>query len=223
MVKYYSTKLAGERLKACYDLAPPAVKKYLSEEIAHIRSRIRREDAVLELGCGYGRVLKELASGARLVMGIDTSLPSLKMAIVYLSDIPNAMVLEMEAVCPGFREESFDLVCCPQNGISAFHADQRRLIQSALSLTRPGGLVMFSSYAEEFWEYRLDWFRLQAAHGLIGALDEEATANGRIVCRDGFTATTVGKREFQELTRGLGGCISIEVVAGSSIFCEICK
>lgn len=52
MSSYYTEKLSAERLKLCYDLAPPAVQRYLSAEIEHVRWRIGAGSRVLELGCG---------------------------------------------------------------------------------------------------------------------------------------------------------------------------
>ena len=81
--------------------------------------------------------------------------------------------------------------------------------------------MLFSSYADEFWEHRLEWFRIQSVHGLIGEIDESSTHDGTIVCKDGFTATTVTPGQFEKLTHGLGTDVSIEVVDGSSVFCMI--
>lgn len=70
--RYYSGKLAGERLRACYGAAPPRVRAYREAETAFVLRRIASSMAALELGCGYGRVLRRLAPGARSVVGIDT-------------------------------------------------------------------------------------------------------------------------------------------------------
>ncbi len=221
MDSYYGQKLAAERLRHCYELATPAVRRYLEAEIAHVRARIRPGDRVLELGCGYGRVLREIAPAARLAVGIDISGESLRLAREHLGGLNNTALARMDAARLGFAPASFDLVVCVQNGISAFHADPRTLLEQAMAVTRPGGTVLFSSYAEEFWDDRLAWFRLQAAEGLVGEIDEAATGGGVIVCRDGFTAATVGPNDFFTLTRGLGREVTLETVAGSSLFCEI--
>ncbi len=221
MGSYYRRALAGERLRLCYGLAPPRVRRYLEAEIEHLRRWTDRARSVLELGCGYGRVLRELAREPEMVVGIDTSPASLTLAREYLAGVPSVSLALMDAVRPGLAGRSFDVVCCAQNGISAFHVDQRTLLENAVSLARPGGTVLFASYAERFWEDRLAWFRIQAAHGLVGEIDEAATGDGVIRCRDGFTATTVTPRRFRELARGLGSRVRVREVAGSSVFCEI--
>lgn len=221
MTGYYTQKLAAERLRQVYAIAPPRVQQYLQAEIDFVLSKIKSTDWILELGCGYGRVIKQLATQARVVIGIDTSLGSLNLACDFLSG-PNSIYLcAMNAVNLGFRDQQFDVVLCVQNGISAFKVDQRKLIQEAIRVTHPGGIVLFSSYAEKFWENRLHWFRLQAEHGLVGEIDEEATGNGVIVCKDGFRATTIGASDFLNLTSGLVIESIITEVDESSVFCEI--
>ena len=74
----------------------------------------------------------------------------------------------------------------------------------ALRVTRSGGNILFSSYAEQFWTERLNWFRQQADQGLLGEIDEKATGNGVIVCKDGFKANTVRPEEFKHIASTLG-------------------
>ena len=219
---YYSARLAAERLRRCYDLATPAVRRFLDVESEYVRQRIEPGACVLELGCGYGRVLEDLGvpRGGHLV-GIDISLASLRLARNYLDRAAAANLVQMDGAALAFADTTFDVVCCIQNGISAFHVDQRELLRDAVRVTRPGGKVLFSSYADEFWPERLAWFRIQADHGLVGEIDEEATGDGVIVCKDGFTATTVRPADFAALAANLGSEVTIGTVAGCSVFCEI--
>jgi 2-polyprenyl-6-hydroxyphenyl methylase/3-demethylubiquinone-9 3-methyltransferase len=221
MPGYYAEKLAAERLRSCYDLAPPRVKTYLAAETAFVLECVSSSMLVLELGCGYGRVLERLVPRAGTVVGIDTSLPSLLMARNYLGQAPSCHLAAMDAASMGFADRVFDLTACIQNGLSAFHVSQPRLVAEAVRVTRSGGRVLFSSYASGFWEERLRWFELQAAAGLIGEIDDAATGNGVIVCKDGFRATTVSPERFRGLAEGAGLVPRIFEVDGSSLFCEM--
>jgi len=221
MSGYYSEKLAAEKLRRCYEIAPPRVKQYLAAEIAHAADLIGPTDSVLELGCGYGRVMKELSAAGRLVVGIDISFSSLRMAREFLSESADCHLLQMDAVSTGFQDSSFDTIVCIQNGISAFNVDRARLVAESVRIARPGGLVLLSTYSDTFWTDRLDWFRRQAEAGLLGEIDEEATGDGVIVCKDGFRATTVTAGEFFALTTGLNVDSRIVEVDDSSLFCEM--
>ncbi len=219
MSDYYSENLSAERLRLCYEIAPERVKRYLEAEIAFVLERISDTDRVLELGCGYGRILHRLASKAQVAVGIDTSPENLRLARDLMTDDPRCRVFEMDASDLKFRDGRFDVVVCIQNGVSAFGVDQLKLVKEALRVTRRGGTVLFSSYAAGFWPHRLEWFRLQAERGLLGEIDELATGEGVIVCKDGFLATTVGATEFADLAAACEITPSITEVDGSSLFC----
>jgi SAM-dependent methyltransferase len=220
MPGYYTERLAAERLRACYDLAPPRTKAYLEAEIEFVLRKATSSMLALELGCGYGRVLERLLSRVRVVFGIDTSPSSLCMALEYLGRKPSPCLACMDSVQMGFRDRAFDLTSCIQNGICAFAVDQQQLLREAIRVTRSGGLVMFSTYTPQFWEHRLEWFEIQSAHHLIGEIDYQATDNGMIVCKDGFRATTADRRSFEKLAASLEVMPRITEVDGSSLFCE---
>ena len=221
MSNYYSDKLSAEKLKRCYEIAPPRVRQYLQAEENHVMQKIRPEDIVLELGCGYGRILPPLAQKAATVIGIDISFASLLLGREIFDDKPNCYLLCMNAVQLAFHNNVFDCVICIQNGISAFHVNQRDLIKESVRVTKREGIVLFSSYSDKFWKDRLHWFQLQSEAGLLGEIDHEKTGDGRIICKDGFTATIVRPEQFLSLTAELGVDTRLVEVEESSLFCEI--
>jgi len=195
------------------------VKRFLQAEIEFVLTHINTEDKVLELGCGYGRVLQSFLGKAKRVAGIDTSAESLKHAHLFLGNKYPYELYKMNAINLDFEDGEFDVVVCIQNGISAFHEDKREIIKEAVRVTRSGEKVLFSSYSPNFWEERLQWFQAQVEHGLLGEIDYDKTGNGNIVCKDGFTAITVSPKEFMELTSGFNVSAKIQEIDNSSIFC----
>ena len=85
----------------------------------------------------------------------------------------------------------------------------------------PTGRALFASYSEKFWDVRLDWFERQSQLGLVGEIDREKTGHGILVCKDGFTATTVSASEFRALTNHLDAKVEIAEIDESSLFCVI--
>ncbi len=221
MDRYYSDKLAAEKLKEVYKIAPPGIRQYMQAEIDHVIDMIKPTDYVLEMGCGYGRVMQYLCPKAGLVVGNDTAFLSLKLARKELSAYKNYFVCQTDAADSAFRDNCFDLVICIQNGISAFKVDQPKLITEGVRLTKPGGIVLFSSYSEKIWEERLDWFEKQAEAGLLGEIDSEKTGNGVIICKDGFKATTVSANQFDILMQQLNLMAEVYEIENSSVFCKI--
>ena len=222
-MEYYNEKLAGARLRRCYEIAPPRVRQYLESEVQYIVSKISPENTVLELGCGYGRAAFELAKAARRVIGIDTAGESIGLARELADPKANCEFIVMDAREMAFPGDEFDLVTCVQNGICAFNVDPIALVREAMRVTRPGGTIFFSSYTEKFWPHRLEWFELQAERGLLGEIDYEQTGNGVIVCMDGFRAGAMGEKDFREICLKLDIEPKVTEVDGSSIFFELRK
>ena len=223
MRDYYGNLLAGERLLRCYELAPPRIRRYLDAELRFVVDRVRGSRRVLELGCGYGRVMKRLSRIADTVVGCDTSQESLLYAKSFLAPRRNCVLIRANAAQTAFRPGSFDATLCVQNGISAFAVDRPQLVTEAARITKDGGQILFSSYSPRIWEERLLWFREQAREGLVGPIDESRTGDGTIVCTDGFRATTVDGAEFVRLFEGIGLRATLREVDGSSLFCFAVK
>ena len=222
-VSYYLGGLSGDRLRRAYAIAPPRVRRYLQAEIDYLRERLRPTDEVLELGCGYGRVMLELAPRVHGIIGVDLAPDSLELGRKLGNGDPRMEFLEMNALDLTFPDHLFDAVVCVQNGICAFRVNPEKLVLEALRVTRHGGLAFFSSYAPAFWPHRLEWFELQAREGLVGEIDPERTGNGVIACKDGFRAGTMEVGDFQALCARLRLRAEIVEVDGSSVFCAILK
>lgn len=220
---YYEDRLFGSRLQQVYDLAPPRIRRYLDAEVHYVIEQAQGKSRALELGCGYGRVLKEIAPHVGRIAGIDISRGSLALAASFLRPLGNCDLFRMDASHLAFRGGRFDAVLCVQNGVSAFGVDRHRLVAEAVRVAKDGGVILFSSYSPRIWTDRLDWFRAQARAGLLGEVDESRSREGTIVCKDGFRATTVGGDEFRGLFAGLDLAATIREVDGSSVFARAVK
>ncbi|NHJ49869.1 MAG: class I SAM-dependent methyltransferase [Asgard group archaeon] len=220
---YYSKKLSANRLKQCYEIASERIKQYFAAEIQFVLDHVTQKSVVLELGCGYGRVLKYLAEKAQEVFGIDISQESLSFAREYLIDYSNVNLYQMDAESLTFTSDSFDLVIGIQNSISAFKVEPFKLLTESLRVTKPNGKLLLSSYSENIWDARLEWFIQQANEGLLGEIDLEKSKDGTIIGKDGFKATTYTRNDFQELIDQLDLDAKIVEVDNSSLFCVIAK
>ncbi len=221
MNRYYAQCLSAQRLRRVYELAPARVRRYLAAEIDFVRRNLPASGRVLDLGCGYGRVIAELLGPQIEVVGVDNAFASLLEGHRELAGRNGWHLALMDAGRLALADGVFDRVLCIQNGLSAFKVDPVVLIQEAIRVTRPGGLILFSTYARRFWDHRLNWFQIQADNGLLGEIDHQRTGNGKIVCRDGFQATTHTPEDFKSLMDRVGRPCRIQEVDGSSLFCLV--
>ncbi len=220
---YYKEKLSANKLVRCYETAPPRIKQYLDAEIRFVISNLHGTGLVLELGCGYGRVMKEVSQFVSWIVGNDISKESLELAGSYMESCQNYTVFLMDVSYMSFRSCIFDVVFCIQNGISAFGVNKKSLIAESIRVTKDNGIILFSSYSPKIWHARLEWFRRQSQFGLIGEIDEEKTCDGTIVCKDGLRVTTVNGDQLIELFNEFYLKTSVIEVDESSIFCKVVK
>ena len=186
MEGYYEDRLSGEALRRCYEIASPRIRRYREAEVEFVVDTVRGARRALELGWGYGRVMREVSASVRLIVGYDTSGPSLTLAKSFMRPCRNFGLARTDAEELAFRSGAFDAVFCIQNGVSAFGVNREQLIAEAVRVTRKGGRILFSTYSSRIWQDRLAWFRAQAGAGPLGEIDEARTAQGTIICKDGF-------------------------------------
>lgn len=215
---YYAKKLSGIKLEKVYELASARVRRYLKAEIDLIASMLEPGLNILELGCGYGRALSAFAHSVEEAWGIDNSTESLALAA---ERYPDLHLRQMDAVHLEFEDDAFNLVFGVQNFISACKVEPQQLLLEAMRVTKPGGRVILTSYTPQFWPHRLEWFRTQADHGLLGEIDDTATGDGIIVCTDGFKATTFNLDDFKKLASSCVAEADFYTIDDSSVVLEV--
>lgn len=221
MSNYYAEKLSSQSLFQVYATEIPRITQYLKAEINYVRKNLTGCERILELGAGYGRIIKELAPFCSSIVGMDISEKSVDLGKEYLKDCPNASMVTMDVHEMVF-DQSFDVILCLQNGLSAMRADSA-VIDQCLGLLSPGGKAYFSSYSSKFWEWRLKWFEEQSGKGLLGEVDYEKTKDGVIICKDGFRAITHSPEALREIGESSGYPYEIDETDESSVFLIITK
>ncbi len=221
MDNYYQQKLNSQKLFEVYNTSIPRIKQYLNAEIEFVKQNITKDADVLELGAGYGRIVKELAPFCHSIIGLEISAESVELGNQYLENHPQAALIAMD-VHQIELDKSFDLILCLQNGLSSMRITNQTL-DKIFSHLKPGGKALISTYSSDFWPIRLKWFEEQAAKGLLGAIDYEQTKNGIIVCDDGFKATTHSLADLEKIGKSLGFSYKVIEIDNSSLFLIIEK
>nr|WP_315024993.1 class I SAM-dependent methyltransferase [uncultured Aminipila sp.] len=219
---YYAQKLNSQSLFKVYDTNIPRVKQYLEAEISFVRDNLTGNEKVLELGAGYGRIVKELAGNCKSIVGIDISNESVELSKEHLKDSLNAEIMTMDVNNLTF-EDKFDVILCLQNGLSAMQVPSQPLIKKIMGMIASGGKAYFSTYSEKFWEHRVMWFQEQIGKGLLGELDLDKTKDGIIICKDGFKAIIHTPDDLKKMGELSGYKYQVQEVDESSVFLIIIK
>lgn len=217
---YYENSLNAQKLFQVYQTDLARVKQYLAAEIDFVCSRLSGHESILELGAGYGRIVRALADSCHSITGIDISVENVALGHDYLKEVKNAhlMVMDVDKLS---LEKEVDIILCLQNGLSAMKIDRVDKIKNLLDHVKPGGHLYISTYSEKFWAHRLAWFIEQADKGLLGEIDLRASRDGVIKCKDGFTAITHSPEDLERIGQQTGYPYEIIEVDESSLFLVI--
>jgi SAM-dependent methyltransferase len=111
--------------------------RFLQESVG-----IRKDDVVLEIGCGIGRVGKVVAPLCQKWIGCDVASNMLSLAATRLKDSPNADFREISGYgLNGIANESVDVVYCTVVFMHLEPWDRYNYILEAFRVLRPNGRI----------------------------------------------------------------------------------
>jgi ubiquinone/menaquinone biosynthesis C-methylase UbiE len=111
-------------------------------ELASIGAR----DEVLEIGCGVGRIAREIAPHCRSWTGTDISANMLAHAAARLQGLENTRLVHLKSVgLDPFAENSFDVVYATNMLAHLDEMDRWRYVQEAFRVLRPGGRMFIDN------------------------------------------------------------------------------
>ena len=137
---------AGNRVANYDSIAAGYDRRYQIHEYAGVRAAlldfVGESKAVVEVGCGTGHWLDEVArsgtlSGERTIAGVE---PSAEMIARAGTAAPDALLVRARAEELPWRDASFDRVCC----VNALHhfSDRARFFAEARRILKPGGALL---------------------------------------------------------------------------------
>src|SRR5258707_14432321 len=111
--------------------------RFLQESVG-----IRKDDVVLEIGCGIGRVGKVLAPLCRKWIGCDVASNMLSLAAERLKDLPGVELKEISGYdLKGIADASVDVVYCTVVFMHLETWDRYNYVLEAFRVLRPNGRI----------------------------------------------------------------------------------
>ncbi len=101
---------------------------------------------VIEIGCGTGQMSNFLSRFNRTIVGVDLSIPSLKLAEKFRknNDLNNVFFLKMNLFKPSFKTNTFDILI--SNGCLHHTINPRKAFSCVTKLVKSGGIVIIGLY-----------------------------------------------------------------------------
>jgi ubiquinone/menaquinone biosynthesis C-methylase UbiE len=140
-----------------YDATRGVPAVFMQEIVEDIiaTAHLDRSSLVLELGCGTGRFVRELAMRGLRMVGIDISYRMLNVAVRSLQEVSStepALVIA-DAVSPPVPNGLFDAVL----GVHVFHllSDWREALQVARRILHPSGVIIVGALSSPIHQSQL--------------------------------------------------------------------
>jgi ubiquinone/menaquinone biosynthesis C-methylase UbiE len=175
----------------------PALKRFLEAEIDFIKKHLDCNHSVLEIGCGFGRVLEIISGKARAVTGIDFSDTLLKQAKEKLAKKDNIDLHNMEAHRLKFDDCTFRCTMCMENTFGNMPEIALDVLKEMKRVTKKGGQIILSVYSEAAKDMQLENYNLVK----LTNITESANA---IQTDEGLYSRRFTKDELKELFRSIG-------------------
>lgn len=174
-----------EMLEAAY----PEMREWTSRDVEEIKKHLTKNSIVLDAGCGWGRVIKNISPFCNKIVGIDTDAHEIEFAKTYLEDIPNAKLYVEDMKATSFPDESFDVIMCIGNTFGNLAGEKEAALLEMKRLMKKTGKIIISVYAQESTHKRADAYRK------IG-FNIDSIRNGRIVFDTGYVSEGFSEKDI---------------------------
>lgn len=178
--------ISPEASVAVYSLGDAGALKAATDEIVDwlaARHLLGREQRVLDLGCGIGRLEQAIAGRVAAVTGIDVSPAMVAEAARRCADLPNVTIGPSSGLdLADFPDGSFEMVIAVDSFpyvVAAGEAFAARMIGEAARVLAPAGSVVICNYSYE------------------GGPDDHRAALERFGRASGLTLRIAGGQPFQ--------------------------
>lgn len=138
--KQFYRKLKAEGLKA------RTKKKWDVQIIRKLKSMIDKEQKILDVGCGYGRITVPLAKAGYDIEGVDLMPSLIKDAKRYAKKEGVSVKFKIGNICNlPYEENSFDVIICMWTAFNELlkYEDQLAAICSMKRVLKHGGCALF--------------------------------------------------------------------------------
>ncbi|MFH1592507.1 MAG: methyltransferase domain-containing protein [Candidatus Woesearchaeota archaeon] len=138
---------------------PRPIQEYLDEEVNFLKKHIQPRKNILEIGCGYGRLLEVLSLKAKKVIGIDYSKQLLNKAKQKLIGKTNAELRLMNAKKLDFEDNSFDYVVCLDNTYGNMPGIEFQVLKEMVRVCKPKGEIIISVFSENAKDVQIENYK----------------------------------------------------------------
>ncbi len=177
------------------EMTTPDVKDYIKQVHKYLLSNIKGNVLVLEVGCGTGDFIRDIAAQVNKIVGIDSSKKLLKITKKNLSGIKNISLINSDLESASIPKAYFDFV------ISMWTLpnidDPINFITKIKRVIKRDGVIFIDTYSEKATKQRIKMYK-SIGLSVIGVNKEE------ILIKEGLTEKIYMKKSLKALFKNAG-------------------
>ncbi len=196
-IRFYES-VDWDRLEKATD---PKVKKYLKNVHEYLINNIRGNVLVLEVGCGTGEFIKEIANQVDKIIGIDVSEKLIEKARNTLKEVKNIKLIAADIDDVKIPKNFFDFVISMwtlpniDNPVS--------FIKKMKVALKPGGCIFIDTYSEKATSIRIKMYK---KYGLTVVRHDKKN----IFIKEDLTEKIYAEKDLKKLFETAG--IDVEII-----------
>lgn len=174
---------------------PEGYIPWLSQERDFLEKYIARNSKVLEIGCGAGRSLEDLANITPNLTGIDYDPQAIELAREKLKDKPSIRLAVADGINLPLESETFDYALCLTT-VANFGDKKYKVFEEMKRVLTPEGKILISCFGEDALQTRLKIYV-----GIGNLSIKEVKPNGTVVFngKEDFTSEQFSKQDLYKL------------------------
>ena len=192
----------------------PEVKQYLKNVHEYLIDNIRGNVLVLEVGCGTGKFIKEIANQVDKIIGIDVSKKLIEKARNTLKEVKNIKLIAADIDDVKIPKNFFDFVISMwtlpniDNPIS--------FIKKMKVALKPGGSIFVDTYSEKATPIRIKMYKK-------GGLTVLGHDKKDIFIKEGLTEKIYTEKDLKKLFETAGIDVKIIKIHKLGYLCKATK
>lgn len=194
----------------------PEFAEWTKQDIVEIKKFLKKDSIVLDVGCGWGREIKELAPFCEKIVALDNDSREIETAKSYLKNIQNVEFEIQDAKKTSFPDEAFDIIISVGNTFGNLAEDKEKVLQEMKRLIKKDGKILLSVYSKGVNSKRA------TAYKSIG-LKIKTIENGKIHFEDGLISEEFSKDELKEIFEKFQLKVRFIDIADIAVLCVVSK
>lgn len=132
-------------------------KEWLESEIKYLKKNIPEDSKVLDVGCGGGRIPKELYPTTKNLVGLDHDEEAVELVEKNLASYPEIKIINGKAEDMPFEDNSFDIIAC-LGTFCNFGELKEKALAEMKRVVKDDGILIISCYSENAFEERMKMY-----------------------------------------------------------------